>query len=49
MGKGSGRRPTQVTRETENLNWLLAQKKITFKEYERRRKELVKKGKWGLK
>jgi hypothetical protein len=49
MGKGSGRRPTQVTREQNDLNWLLAFKKITFAEYTKRRAELIKRGKWGLK
>lgn len=48
-GKGSDRRPTQVTRETENLRWLLAERKITFAEYKRRKKELIKENKWGLK
>lgn len=47
-GKGSDRRPTQITRETDDLNWLLAEKKITFTEYERRRKKLIKESKWGL-
>jgi hypothetical protein len=49
MGKGSKRRPTQVTREQNDLNWLLALKKITFAEYTNRRTELIKRGKWGLK
>ena len=47
MGKGSNRRPQQVTREEENLRWLLFQKKITFKQYAERRRNLVEQGLWG--
>jgi len=45
MGKGSTRRPTLISPEEERLRWKLAYGKITFKEYERRYKQLVKQGK----
>lgn len=47
MGKGDNRRPSTVSREEENLRWLLYEKKITFAEYERKRKKLIAKGLWG--
>lgn len=47
MGKGSNRRPQQVTREEEHLRWLLFQKKITFEQYECKRKKLIQRGLWG--
>ncbi len=36
MGKGSQRRPAEVTREEETLRWKLAIRKITFKEFEKK-------------
>lgn len=47
MGKGSTRRPAQVSRELEELRWMLAMKYITFDKYKRglqklKRKSLVK-------
>jgi len=41
VGKGSGRRPSLISRKREDLQWLLSEKKISFKEYERRRKKLI--------
>lgn len=45
MGKGCTRRPPQISYEEEHLNWLLFQRKITFKEYEKRHKKLEAEGK----
>lgn len=45
MGKGSRRRPSSIGREEEALRWQLAFGKITFKQFERRYKELKKQGK----
>jgi hypothetical protein len=45
MGKGSKRRPSSTTREEEDLRWKLAFGKITFKQYEKKYKELLKAGK----
>lgn len=39
-GKGSGRRPTLISKHEEDLRWKLAQGKITFNEFEKRIKEL---------
>lgn len=47
MGKGSKKRPSQVSRQEEELRWKLATGRITFKEFTRKRKELIKQGKWG--
>ena len=47
MGKGDSKRPQQVTREEENLRWLLFQKKITFEQYERKQKKLIEQDLWG--
>ena len=44
MGKGSHRRPTLVSRAEEDIRYLLAQKRITFEEYEKKMK-LLSKGK----
>ena len=44
-GKGSGRRPSAIGREEETLRWKLAQKQITFDEFERQYRELKKQGK----
>jgi len=43
-GKGSVRRPCQITRAEENLRWALALGEIKFVEFERRRKILLKEG-----
>jgi len=45
MGKGSTRRPSSITREEENLRWKLAFGHITFEQFERKYKELLKAGK----
>jgi hypothetical protein len=45
MGKGSQRRPTAITFYEERLRWLLATGEITFKEFEKRYKELKQQGK----
>lgn len=42
MSKGSKRRPTLISREEENIRWQLATGLITFKEFERKYKELKK-------
>lgn len=45
MGKGSTRRPTQISREEEDLRWAYFQGAISFEEFERRHKQLVTEGK----
>ena len=45
MGKGSGRRPCLTSSDEEELRYKLAQKRITFNEYEKRMKKLRKEGK----
>jgi len=42
MGKGSRRRRCLVPRRIEELRWALATGKITFKQYERKIKEIKK-------
>ena len=42
MGKGSKRRPTLVSKQEENIRWKLKEGKITFKEFERKMKLLLK-------
>jgi len=37
--------PSAISRAEEDLRWLLYQKKITFKEYEKRYKKLKREGK----
>lgn len=44
MSKGSRRRPSQVGREEYGLRWDLAMGYITRAEFDRRYKELEKKG-----
>ncbi len=44
-GKGSKRRPSAISREEETLRWRLAQKQITFGEYQRQYRELKEQGK----
>jgi len=44
-GKGDKPRPSAISREEEELRWLLYQKKITLKEYEKRYKKLKRQGK----
>ncbi len=44
-GKTDKRRPRQITKEEENLRWLLADGIISFKEFERRYKILKASGK----
>jgi len=44
-GKGDERRPSQIGREEEELNWLLYEKKISSQEWRRRYKELQRQGK----
>ncbi|MFX1452434.1 MAG: hypothetical protein ACFFCM_16460 [Promethearchaeota archaeon] len=45
MGKGSRKRPSAITREEEDLRYALYYKKITFEQFERKYKELMKAGK----
>lgn len=45
MGKGDKRRPRSISREEEELRYAYAYSKMTFKEFERRYKQLVKEGK----
>lgn len=45
MGKGSVRRPPQISRKHEELQWALAYGRITFIEYERKLKALRKREK----
>lgn len=45
MGKGSGRRAPQISRELEDLRYDLATGKITKATYKRRYMELEKQGK----
>ncbi len=45
MSKGSKRRPSSITREEESLRWQLAFGKITFQQFEKKYKELLKEGK----
>lgn len=42
MGKGSARRSNCTTPEEKRLRWLLYYRKITFSEFERRYKKLLK-------
>lgn len=44
-GKGSERRPRRISKEEENIRYLLAFDRITFDEFEKRYKELKKQGK----
>lgn len=46
--KGSWRRPSFISREQEDLNYLLAMKKINFETYKRKRKKLINRGLWGV-
>jgi len=43
-GKGDTRRPARISREEEALRWALAFGKITFKQFERKYRELKKSG-----
>jgi len=43
-GKGSNRRPSQISKEEERIRWKLAFGEITFDEFERQYKELKKRG-----
>jgi hypothetical protein len=45
MGKGSKRRPESTTREEQELRWKYADRLITFDEFERQYKKLLKAGK----
>lgn len=45
MGKGSKKRPPQISRAEENLRWALAYGKITFQQFEQKYKQLLKEGK----
>ncbi len=45
MGKGHTRRRCLITKEEENLRWLLAERRITFKHFEIKYKLLKKQGK----
>lgn len=47
MGKGSKRRPAQVSEQEETLRWKLALGYITFKQYKQQRISLKKRGLWG--
>lgn len=44
MGKGSKRRPCCTTKEEQNLRDRYAKRKITFLQYERVYKKLLKRG-----
>ena len=44
MGKGSWRRPCSTTREEYNLRCLYAIGQLTFNQYEKKYKALMKKG-----
>jgi len=44
-GKGSTRRPRLISRAEEDLNWALAYGKITFAEWEKKKKKLLREGK----
>jgi len=44
MGKGTQRRPPQITKEEERLRWKLALGKISFVEFEKKFKQLKKMG-----
>jgi hypothetical protein len=46
MGKGSNRRPCLLAKEAEQLQWDYAFRKITEKEYQRKRKQLEQENKW---
>jgi hypothetical protein len=39
--------PKQVSQQEEQLRWLLYQKKITFAQYEIKRKKLIEQNLWG--
>ena len=45
MGKGDTQRPSFISNELEELRWDLATQRISYKEYLKREKELIKKGK----
>lgn len=45
MGKGSGRRPTLISREEEELRWALAYGGITRQEFDRKMKSINRKRK----
>lgn len=45
LGKGSNRRPKQITKEEEILRWAYAFGKMNFDEFERRYNKLLKQGK----
>ena len=42
-GKGSGRRPRQISREEEDLRWAYYKGYITIKEFSRKLKQIRKK------
>ena len=42
MGKGDKRRPSSISRAEYDLKWALAEKKVSFAEYERKLKALRK-------
>lgn len=44
-GKGDTQRPSQIGKEEEQLRWALANKQITFKEFETRFRKLLHEGK----
>lgn len=44
MGKGSKRRLSATTREEEELRWKFACGRITFRQFEKKYKELKKQG-----
>ena len=44
MGKGSRPRPRSITREEEDLRWLLAKRHITYATYGRRYAKLKRQG-----
>ena len=45
-GKGSQRRPCQLSREAEDLQWALYEGRVTFKAYEQKRQKLLSENKW---
>lgn len=44
MGKGDTRRPTTISQAEERIRWKLAYGQMTFKQFEKRVKELKKRG-----
>lgn len=45
LGKGDKKRPRSTTREEHDLRWALALGRISFNEFEKKYKKLLKEGK----